>query len=98
MSARTGGNLRPSPSATPADSSHDIDRFLPRSGKEIFDLNKMMAQRMVDTFGKKVPIIPSLGNNDVYPHNIMEPGPNRVTQEFLTYVHATHSSSATLTT
>ncbi|KLT41553.1 hypothetical protein CC85DRAFT_247424, partial [Cutaneotrichosporon oleaginosum] len=63
---------------------HDIDRFLPRSGKEIFDLNKMMAQRMVETFGKKVPIIPSLGNNDVYPHNIMEPGPNRVTQEFLT--------------
>lgn len=51
----------------------------------------MMAQRMVDTFGKKVPIIPSLGNNDVYPHNIMEPGPNRVTQEFLKYVHATHS-------
>ncbi|BEI80477.1 hypothetical protein CcaverHIS002_0110060 [Cutaneotrichosporon cavernicola] len=62
---------------------HDIDRFLPRSGKEIFDLNRMMAQRMVNTFGKKVPIIPSLGNNDVYPHNIMEPGPNRVTQEFL---------------
>lgn len=44
----------------------------------------MMAQRMIDTFGKKVPIVPSLGNNDVYPHNIMEPGPNRVTQEFLT--------------
>ncbi|GMK57666.1 hypothetical protein CspeluHIS016_0405000 [Cutaneotrichosporon spelunceum] len=63
---------------------HDIDRFIPRSGKEIFDLNRMMAQRMVETFGKKVPIIPSLGNNDVYPHNIMEPGPNRVTQEFLT--------------
>lgn len=29
-----------------------------------------------------VPIIPTLGNNDVFPHNIMTTGPNRVTREF----------------
>lgn len=63
---------------------HDIDRHKPRSGKEIFDLNKMMANRMLDLFGKKFPVVPNLGNNDIYPHNILDAGPNRVTQEFLT--------------
>lgn len=63
---------------------HDIDRVLPRSGKEIFDLNRMMAKRMIDLFGKKFPVVPTLGNNDIYPHNILDAGPNRVTQEFLT--------------
>lgn len=63
--------------------SHDTDRNLPRSPKEIFDLNRQMAKAMVDTFGKKLPIIPTMGNNDIWPHNIALPGPNRVTQELL---------------
>lgn len=29
-----------------------------------------------------VPIIPTLGNNDIFPHNIMTAGPNKVTREF----------------
>lgn len=29
-----------------------------------------------------VPVIPSLGNNDIYPHNIITAGPNRITAEF----------------
>jgi len=42
-----------------------------------------MAQRMIETFGKKFPIVPTLGNNDIWPHNIMAPGPNRITEQFL---------------
>lgn len=30
-----------------------------------------------------IPVVPTLGNNDIYPHNIMEPGPNRITKEYL---------------
>lgn len=63
--------------------SHDSDRNLPRSPKEIFNLNQKMAQKMLDTFGKHVPIVPTMGNNDIWPHNIILPGPNRVTEELL---------------
>lgn len=42
-----------------------------------------MSQKMIDTFGKKLPIVPSLGNNDIWPHNIIQPGPNRITEGFL---------------
>lgn len=42
-----------------------------------------MAKKMIDTFGKHVPIIPTMGNNDIWPHNIILPGPNRVTEELL---------------
>lgn len=68
----------------PSDTRHDIDRLLPRSGREIFQLNKMMADNMLALFGKEFPVVPNLGNNDIYPHNILDAGPNRVTQEFLT--------------
>ncbi|KAG7096940.1 hypothetical protein E1B28_004338 [Marasmius oreades] len=38
---------------------------------------------MKDVFLKKgVPVIPSLGNNDVWPHNILLPGPNDITSHF----------------
>ena len=43
-------------------SSHDNDRKIPRTLKEIFDLNSMLAMKMEDIFLKKgVPVIPSLG-------------------------------------
>ncbi|KAF9897964.1 Endopolyphosphatase [Lobosporangium transversale] len=35
-----------------------------------------------DPFQQRIPIVPSIGNNDVYPHNIMEAGPNRILQHF----------------
>ncbi|WOO77660.1 Endopolyphosphatase [Vanrija pseudolonga] len=65
------------------NSRHDIDREIPRTPKEIFDLNRMMAAKMVEVFGKDMPIVPSVGNNDIYPHNVLSPGPNRITEEFV---------------
>ncbi|WVF68665.1 hypothetical protein IAT40_003436 [Kwoniella sp. CBS 6097] len=62
---------------------HDIDRELPRSPREIFDLNRMMVGKMVDTFGTDIPIVPSIGNNDIWPHNVLAAGPNHITEEFL---------------
>ncbi|KAH9936952.1 Metallo-dependent phosphatase-like protein [Amylocystis lapponica] len=62
---------------------HDIDRKLPRTTSEIYALNSAMAMKMEDVFlSKGIPVIPSIGNNDVWPHNIMMPGPNSVTNEF----------------
>ncbi len=43
----------------------------------------MMVQKMQETFGKDVVIVPSIGNNDIYPHNVLAAGPNGVTSEFL---------------
>ncbi|KGB78065.1 endopolyphosphatase [Cryptococcus deuterogattii R265] len=62
---------------------HDIDRRKPRTPKEIFDSNRMIVDRMLDTFGRDMPIVPSIGNNDIYPHNVLAAGPNRITEEFL---------------
>ncbi|KAI0092667.1 Metallo-dependent phosphatase-like protein [Irpex rosettiformis] len=62
---------------------HDNDRKLPRTLKEIYELNRHMASRMEEIFtARGIPVIPSIGNNDVWPHNIMLPGPNDVTFEF----------------
>ena len=65
---------------------HDIDRNHPRTPKEIFELNAMMVEKFRETFGKEVVIVPSIGNNDIYPHNVLAPGPNAVSSEFLRYV------------
>jgi hypothetical protein len=50
---------------------HDIDRQYPRTPKEIYELNRMMAGRMSDVFGSKgVKVVPSMGNNvrpSIYP-------------------------------
>ncbi|ORY34959.1 Metallo-dependent phosphatase-like protein [Naematelia encephala] len=62
---------------------HDIDRETPRTPSEIFESNRMMAAKMSATFGKDVVIVPSIGNNDIYPHNVLAPGPNRITSGFL---------------
>ncbi|KAI0759898.1 Metallo-dependent phosphatase-like protein [Irpex lacteus] len=62
---------------------HDNDRKLPRTLKEIYQLNRQMVSRMEEIFtARGIPVIPSIGNNDVWPHNIMLPGPNDVTFEF----------------
>ncbi|GJE84018.1 endopolyphosphatase [Phanerochaete sordida] len=62
---------------------HDNDRKIPRTLKEIYALNRVMARRMEEIFTSRgIPVIPSIGNNDVWPHNIMMPGPNDVTSEF----------------
>ncbi|KAG0290924.1 Endopolyphosphatase [Linnemannia gamsii] len=50
-------------------------------------MNKIVATRVLNTFppgpqGRRIPIIPSIGNNDIYPHNILQPGPNPIIQNF----------------
>ncbi|KAG0306119.1 Endopolyphosphatase [Dissophora globulifera] len=69
---------------------HDSDNEYPRTQKEIEDLNREIANRFLETFTpdkddpyqQRIPIVPSIGNNDVYPHNIMQAGPNRILQHF----------------
>ncbi|TFK21831.1 endopolyphosphatase [Coprinopsis marcescibilis] len=62
---------------------HDSDRQVPRTPAEIYDLNRVVAAKMEKIFTKRgIPIVPAIGNNDVWPHNIMEPGPNSITNEY----------------
>ncbi|KAK4051052.1 Endopolyphosphatase [Microbotryomycetes sp. JL201] len=61
---------------------HDIDTRYPRSLPEIVNLNRFIARRMRQTFGH-VPVVTSIGNNDVFPHNIMFAGPSKITSELL---------------
>ena len=59
-------------------------------------LNELLVTKFVEVFGKDdnlddddptndfiIPIIPTLGNNDILPHNILAPGPNRWTKSYL---------------
>jgi endopolyphosphatase len=74
---------------------HDNDEHYPRNNKQIQDLNRYVVGQFVRVFGKNgeidsrnpldsfvVPIVPTWGNNDILPHNIFTPGPNRWTREF----------------
>jgi endopolyphosphatase len=74
---------------------HDNDEKLPRSDEQVFGLNEYMVEKFVEVFGKddnindtnpndamKIPIIPTFGNNDILPHNIMGWGPNKYTVKF----------------
>ncbi|ETI22001.1 hypothetical protein G647_06071 [Cladophialophora carrionii CBS 160.54] len=75
---------------------HDNDERLPRSDSQVLKLNRFIVEKFVDTFGKPdniddpdptndfvVPIVPTFGNNDILPHNIFSPGPNKWTREYL---------------
>lgn len=70
---------------------HDNDVHIPRTSGEIADLNEQVVNKMVEVFGNSsdpvnpitVPIVPTLGNNDIYPHNIMLPGPSKLTHDFV---------------
>lgn len=75
---------------------HDNDDDLPRNADQVVGLNKLMVDKIFETFGKDngdeeddnpnndyvVPIIPNLGNNDILPHNIFTEGPNRWTRQY----------------
>ncbi|KIJ70553.1 hypothetical protein HYDPIDRAFT_105296 [Hydnomerulius pinastri MD-312] len=62
---------------------HEDDDEIPRPIDEIYDLNRAIARKMQDVFASKgIPVVPSLGNNDIWPHNILLPGPNDVTRTF----------------
>lgn len=77
----TGDNVR-----------HDNDRRFPRTESNIFEMNERVSKLMYETFKKEhprggpvrqlqVPLVPSLGNNDVFPHNLFSPGPTLQTRE-----------------
>ncbi|CAG8586811.1 7083_t:CDS:2 [Paraglomus occultum] len=65
---------------------HDNDDSVPRKEKEIIDLNRLVTDKFIQTFApikhgkpnysKMIPIIPCIGNNDVYPTNVISAGPN----------------------
>jgi endopolyphosphatase len=76
---------------------HDNDEDIPRSPKQVIEQNEILVKAFLHAFGKDdnfddddplndfvVPIIPSFGNNDVLPHNIMVEGPNEWTTRYLT--------------
>lgn len=72
----TGDNIR-----------HDNDRRYPRLETDIFDMNERIAAKVFETFKTDseyehdIKLVPSLGNNDVYPHNLFSPGPTLQTRE-----------------
>lgn len=62
---------------------HDNDHDIPRPLDEIYDLNRAVAKKMEHVFLKKgIPVVPSLGNNDIWPHNSLSAGPNKIFEEF----------------
>ncbi|BFZ55999.1 Endopolyphosphatase [Savitreella phatthalungensis] len=64
---------------------HDNDNRYPRTPKQIYGLNEMMIKNMHHVFGKDkyaddfIPVVPTVGNNDVFPHNVMFAGPGSKT-------------------
>ena len=75
---------------------HDNDERVPRSDKQVLKLNRFIVDKFVEVFGKPdniddpdptndfiVPIVPTFGNNDILPHNIFSPGPNKWTRAYL---------------
>ncbi|TDZ61905.1 Endopolyphosphatase [Colletotrichum trifolii] len=63
---------------------HDSDEDIPRSASQVLGTNRLIADKFVETFGDvndasrmAVPVIPTFGNNDILPHNILLPGPNK---------------------
>lgn len=74
---------------------HDNDDRFPRTDKQVMELNRLLVHKFVETFGKPdnlddpdptndfvVPIVPTFGNNDILPHNIFLPGPNKWTRDY----------------
>ncbi|KAI2619392.1 Endopolyphosphatase [Hypomontagnella submonticulosa] len=49
-------------------------------------MNRRIADAFVNTFsddeGLVVPVVPTFGNNDIYPHNILLPGPNNILKSY----------------
>jgi endopolyphosphatase len=64
---------------------HDSDEKIPRNQEEVLNTNRWVAEKFLEVFGKDddpknaltIPIVPTFGNNDILPHNIMLSGPNK---------------------
>lgn len=67
---------------------HDKDVKIPRTMEEVIQLNEIVTERFLNVFQSptgrpSIPIIPTIGNNDIMPHNTMTEGPNRWTKSLL---------------
>ncbi|CEH12188.1 Acid sphingomyelinase and PHM5 phosphate metabolism protein [Ceraceosorus bombacis] len=61
---------------------HDLDSGHPRTRSEIYELNRWAVGVLEKRF-PGVPLVPTIGNNDIFPHNILFAGPNDVTRSYL---------------
>ncbi|KAK4103112.1 carbohydrate esterase family 4 protein [Parathielavia hyrcaniae] len=68
---------------------HDRDEDLPRNADQVLGTNIWLADRFADLFaqdgggmGLAIPVVPNFGNNDILPHNILLPGPNKWLQQY----------------
>jgi endopolyphosphatase len=72
---------------------HDSDEELPRSTEQVVNLNRYIAGKFAEVFGNGkdekdpthdmlIPVVPTFGNNDILPHNILMAGPNRWLREY----------------
>ena len=70
---------------------HDNDDRIPRTEKQVVSQNRFVVEKFAEVFGEgkhghkgfSIPIVPTLGNNDVLPHNIFKEGPNKWTKTYL---------------
>ncbi len=66
---------------------HDSDENIPRTADQILHTNTYIAEKFEEVFGNgganhnpsdmEIPVVPTFGNNDILPHNILLAGPNR---------------------
>ncbi|KAF6833748.1 calcineurin-like phosphoesterase [Colletotrichum plurivorum] len=63
---------------------HDSDETIPRNASQVLGTNRLIADKFFEAFADTndasrmaVPVIPTFGNNDILPHNILLPGPNK---------------------
>lgn len=67
---------------------HDSDEDIPRSQDQVLGTNRYVADKFAELFtsdkghGLGVPVVPTLGNNDILPHNILLSGPNQWLQHY----------------
>jgi endopolyphosphatase len=71
---------------------HDNDVSIPRSEDQVMQQNQYVIDKFTETFhdlndtnpidSTRIPIIPTFGNNDILPHNIFLPGPNKWTKRY----------------
>ena len=72
---------------------HDNDEEIPRTEEQVLGQNRMLVNKFKEVFGSdggnrrspsvfRIPIVPTFGNNDILPHNIMVKGPNRWTRNY----------------
>lgn len=72
---------------------HDSDEQIPRTAKQILETNTYIAEKFAEVFGNgganhnptdmAVPVVPTFGNNDILPHNILLAGPNKWLNTYL---------------